>query len=79
MSRRLATETDEAGDIVEAQQADTLKEIAKLLERSKVQGTDTEIHDLDSGDIMRPDFRRIYRVSRIYFDEMIVYQSPDER
>lgn len=77
--RYLAIETDEVGEVVEVQQADTLKEIAGLLEKSEVQGSNTEIHDLDSGDIMRPDFERIYLVSRIYLDEMIVYQASDKR
>jgi hypothetical protein len=76
--RYMSTETDEVGIIVQIEQADTLHQMAKLLERSDGQGTDTEIHDLDTGDVLRPDFEKIFRIPRIYMGDMIAYQSAAE-
>ena len=63
---------------LKAHQADSLREIAKLLESGNCEAEITEIHDLDTGEILRPYFERIYRVPRIYRGDMIAYQSPPD-
>jgi hypothetical protein len=75
-ARYLAIESDEFGMALQARQADSLREIATLLESSNCEADITEIHDLDTGEILRPHFERIYRVPRIYRGDMIAYQSP---
>lgn len=74
--RYLVLEWDEFGIQLEAYQADSLPEIARLLEASTSEADITEILDLDTGEILRPDFERIYRVPRIYRGHNIAYQSP---
>ena len=76
--RYLATETEEFGDVVEAHQAETVAEIVVFLEASKIRGTDTEIHDLDTGDVLRPDFEHFYRIPRIYRENTVVFCSTGE-
>ena len=75
--RYLATETEEDGSIIEAHQADTIPEIVQALEQSEAQGTDTEINDLETGEVLRPDFERIYRVTRVYRGDTVVYQAGE--
>jgi hypothetical protein len=76
--RYLVIESDESGTLLEAHQSDSLPEIAKLLESSSCNADITEIHDLDTGDILKPDFERVYRVPRIYRRNIIAYQSPPD-
>jgi hypothetical protein len=77
-TRYLVIESDEFGMPLKAHQADSLREIAKLLESGNCEAEITEIHDLDTGEILRPYFERIYRVPRIYRGDMIAYQSPPD-
>jgi hypothetical protein len=78
--RYLIIEMDEFGGPVGAYQAGTLPEIAKLLESAAdtTEARIVEIHDLDTGDLLRPDYERVYRVPRIYRGHFIVYQSPSQ-
>jgi hypothetical protein len=76
--RYLVIESDDSGTQLEAHQSDSLPEIAKLLESSNCNADITEIHDLDTGDILKPDFERVYRVPRIYRRNIIAYQSPSD-
>ena len=76
--RYLVIESDESGMQLDAHQSDSLPEIAKLLEASTCNADITEIHDLDTGDVLKPDFERIYRVPRIYRRNIIAYQSPPD-
>lgn len=77
--RYLVIESDESGALLEAHQSDSLSEIARLLESSSCNADITEIHDLDTGDILKPDFERTYRVPRIYRRNIIAYQSIPDR
>jgi hypothetical protein len=76
--RYLAIESDEFGVQLSAHQADSLQEIARLLESNPCNADISEIHDLDTGDILKPDFERIYRVPRIYRGHIMAYQSQPE-
>lgn len=74
-TRYLVIESDEFGMPLQAHQSDSLKEIARFLETSNCEADVAEIHDLDTGEILRPHFERIYRVPRIYRGDIIAYQS----
>lgn len=78
--RYLVIEMDEFGEPLGAYQAGTLPEIAKLLESTAdtTEARIVEIHDLDTGDTLRPDYERIYRVPRIYRGRFIAYQAPPD-
>jgi hypothetical protein len=75
--RFISIETDEFGDGVELNQAETISEIVEILERSEVFAADTEIYDLDSGEVLRPDFERIYRIPRIYRSDKTLFWFTD--
>jgi len=77
-ARYLVIESEEFGVPLRAHQADSLRKIAEFLESGSCEADITEIHDLDTGEILRPYFQRVYRVPRIYRGEIIAYQStPD--
>ena len=76
--RYLVVEWDEFGTLLEAYQAYSLPEIARLLESCTCGADITEILDLDTGEILRPDFERVYRVPRIYRGHIIAYQSASD-
>jgi len=77
--RFLAVELDDLGQVEEAHQSETLKEMVELLEASRTIGTDTEIYDLDTEDVLRPDFERYCVVRRIYVGDHVAYQSSNNR
>jgi hypothetical protein len=73
--RYVVIEWDEFGTQLEAYQADSLSEIARLLESSTCGADITEILDLDTSEILRPDFERVYHVPRIYRGDIVAYQA----
>jgi hypothetical protein len=70
--RFISIDTDEFGTAEEIHQADSLSVIASHFDGSQISSAATWIVDLDTGEVLRPDFGRPYRVLHMYRGGVIV-------